>query len=194
MGRRSVGWHIVSHGFNRAAPRRGCSKLAAILGPTDPQCLGRGSVPARVIDILDNLDHFFANPIPMILTRAGFSIHGGLCFGVVAGMILVKRRSIPVIPMLDAAGKASLSRLQRSSKTFTFSGKPHSRCAGNRDHDRTEEAADQHSHRTHDPIRDSNTAVRIAAWRAAALRLRDPRRSGAPRAPNPRWNSCTEYR
>src|SRR6202046_5341720 len=38
----------------------------------------------------------------MILTRTGFSIYGGLCFGIIAGVIYIKRRSIPVIPMLDA--------------------------------------------------------------------------------------------
>ena len=52
--------------------------------------------------ILDNADRFVADPLSMILTRTGFSIYGGLCFGIVAGVIFLKRRSIPVIPMLDA--------------------------------------------------------------------------------------------
>ena len=61
-----------------------------------------GIVGARVFDILDNADRFLADPISMILTRTGFSIYGGLCFGIIAGVIFIKRRSIPVIPMLDA--------------------------------------------------------------------------------------------
>jgi phosphatidylglycerol---prolipoprotein diacylglyceryl transferase len=62
-----------------------------------------GIIGARVFDILDNADRFLADPLSMILTRTGFSIYGGLCFGVIAGVIFVKRRSIPVIPMLDAS-------------------------------------------------------------------------------------------
>ncbi len=67
-----------------------------------------GIAGARIFDILDNLDRFRANPLSMIFTRAGFSIYGGLCFGIVAGVIFVKRRSVPVIPMLDAAAPAMM--------------------------------------------------------------------------------------
>jgi phosphatidylglycerol:prolipoprotein diacylglycerol transferase len=65
-----------------------------------------GIVGARVFDILDNVDRFLADPLSMILTRTGFSIYGGLCFGILAGVIFVKRRSIPVLPMLDATAPA----------------------------------------------------------------------------------------
>lgn len=61
-----------------------------------------GIAGARVFDILDNADRFVADPLSMILTRTGFSIYGGLCFGILAGVIFLKRRSIPAIPMLDA--------------------------------------------------------------------------------------------
>jgi phosphatidylglycerol:prolipoprotein diacylglycerol transferase len=67
-----------------------------------------GIVGARVFDILDNLDRFVADPIAMILTRSGFSIYGGLFFGIVAGVIFVKRRLVPVIPMLDATAPAMM--------------------------------------------------------------------------------------
>jgi phosphatidylglycerol---prolipoprotein diacylglyceryl transferase len=61
-----------------------------------------GIIGARVFDIADNVDRFVVDPLSMILTRTGFSIYGGLCFGIIAGVIFVKRRSMPVIPMLDA--------------------------------------------------------------------------------------------
>jgi phosphatidylglycerol:prolipoprotein diacylglycerol transferase len=65
-----------------------------------------GIVGARVFDILDNADRFLADPFSMIFTRTGFSIYGGLCFGIVAGVIFLKRRSVPVVPMLDATAPA----------------------------------------------------------------------------------------
>lgn len=67
-----------------------------------------GIIGARIFDILDHFDRFIADPVSMILTRSGFSIYGGLCFGIVAGVIFVKRRSIPVIPMLDATAPAMM--------------------------------------------------------------------------------------
>jgi phosphatidylglycerol:prolipoprotein diacylglycerol transferase len=67
-----------------------------------------GIVGARVFDILDNLTRFRADPLAMIFTRAGFSVYGGLCFGIVAGVIFVKRRAVPVIPMLDATAPAMM--------------------------------------------------------------------------------------
>ena len=67
-----------------------------------------GIVGARVFDIFDNLDRFLADPLSLIFTRAGFSIYGGLCFGIVAGVIFVRRRLIPVIPMLDATAPAMM--------------------------------------------------------------------------------------
>lgn len=65
-----------------------------------------GIVGARVFDIFDHLDRFLAGPLPMILTRSGFSIYGGLCFGMVVGVIFVRRRALPVMPMLDATAPA----------------------------------------------------------------------------------------
>src|ERR1700679_1909640 len=67
-----------------------------------------GIVGARVFDIFDNADRFLADPLSMILTRTGFSIYGGLCFGILAGVIFVKLRLIPVIPMLDATAPAMM--------------------------------------------------------------------------------------
>ena len=65
-----------------------------------------GIAGARVFDILDNLDRFLADPVSMILTRSGLSIYGGLCFGIITGVIFVKRHSLPVIAMMDATAPA----------------------------------------------------------------------------------------
>lgn len=64
-----------------------------------------GILGARLFDIFDHLESFLADPLSMILTRTGFSIYGGLCFGIAAGVLFVKRRSIPVPVMLDAAAR-----------------------------------------------------------------------------------------
>jgi phosphatidylglycerol:prolipoprotein diacylglycerol transferase len=67
-----------------------------------------GFVGARVFHIIDHWSQFVADPASMIFARAGYSIFGGLCFGVIAGLIFLKRRSIPIRPMLDAAAPAMM--------------------------------------------------------------------------------------
>lgn len=67
-----------------------------------------GFVGARVFHILDHWSQFVADPASMIFARAGFSIFGGLCFGVIAGLIFLRRRAIPIRPMLDAAAPAMM--------------------------------------------------------------------------------------
>ncbi|HEV2703446.1 MAG TPA: prolipoprotein diacylglyceryl transferase family protein [Steroidobacteraceae bacterium] len=67
-----------------------------------------GIVGARLFDILDHIERFLASPMSMILTRAGFSIYGGLCFGIAVGILFVRRRSLPVRAMLDVAAPAMM--------------------------------------------------------------------------------------
>lgn len=61
-----------------------------------------GMLGARIFHILEHPDKFLHDPLGMILTTGGFSIYGGLIFGVIAGVIYLKKRSIPIVPMLDA--------------------------------------------------------------------------------------------
>lgn len=61
-----------------------------------------GIIGARLFHILENTDEFFADPLAMLLSRQGLSVYGGLIFGVIAGAVYLKKRHIPIIPMLDA--------------------------------------------------------------------------------------------
>lgn len=61
-----------------------------------------GIIGARIFHILEYPLDFIDNPMGMIFPRGGFSIYGGLIFGVIAGGVFLKRRSVPITPMLDA--------------------------------------------------------------------------------------------
>jgi phosphatidylglycerol:prolipoprotein diacylglycerol transferase len=65
-----------------------------------------GLLGARLFYIVDHVDQFLADPAAMILSRAGFSIYGGLCFGVAAGVVFLRGRRVPILPMLDATAPA----------------------------------------------------------------------------------------
>ena len=67
-----------------------------------------GIVGARCFDILDHLSEFAADPAALIFSRRGFSIYGGLIFGVAAGVWFLRRRGIPIKPMLDCVAPALL--------------------------------------------------------------------------------------
>ncbi len=67
-----------------------------------------GLIGARVFHILDFPHQFLVDPAAMIFTRGGFSIYGGLCFGLVTGILILRRRGVPIIPMLDAVAPAMM--------------------------------------------------------------------------------------
>jgi phosphatidylglycerol---prolipoprotein diacylglyceryl transferase len=80
----------------------------ALVGDLALVCAFAGIVGARVFHVVDHADQLMADPAAMIFSRAGFSIYGGLCFGVAAGVVFLKRRAVPVAPMLDAAAPAMM--------------------------------------------------------------------------------------
>ncbi len=65
-----------------------------------------GLIGARVFDVMDHPAALLVDPVGALFARSGFSIYGGLCFGFVAGLVFLKRRSLPVAPMLDATAPA----------------------------------------------------------------------------------------
>src|SRR5688572_15581195 len=67
-----------------------------------------GIVGARVFYVIDHPMQFIADPVALIFSRAGFSIYGGLLFGVCAGVLFLRRRALPIAPMLDATAPAMM--------------------------------------------------------------------------------------
>ncbi len=65
-----------------------------------------GIVGARLFHILEHWDSFVAAPWPMIFSRSGLSVFGGLMFGGVAGLVLVKRWKLAARPFFDAIAPA----------------------------------------------------------------------------------------
>lgn len=61
-----------------------------------------GLLGARLFHLLEYPTAFLANPMDMIFTRSGFSVYGGLILGGIAGAVYLKKRAVPLIPMLDA--------------------------------------------------------------------------------------------
>ena len=67
-----------------------------------------GIVGARVFYVIDHPLQFIADPAALIFSRAGFSIYGGLLFGVCAGVLFLRRRALPIAPMLDATAPSMM--------------------------------------------------------------------------------------
>lgn len=67
-----------------------------------------GLIGARVFYILDYPSEFIADPLAMIFSRGGFSIYGGLSFGIAAGVLFLRRHAIPITPILDASAPSMM--------------------------------------------------------------------------------------
>ena len=71
-------------------------------------CAVWGLIGARLFHILDYPSTFLSDPLSMIFTRSGFSIYGGLVIGTIAGILYLRKRSIPIAVSLDAAAPAMI--------------------------------------------------------------------------------------
>jgi len=67
-----------------------------------------GFVGARVFHILEHRQEFVADPWSMIFSRSGFSMLGGVVFGVITGAIHVRRRGLPVRAVCDGVAPAAM--------------------------------------------------------------------------------------
>ena len=71
-------------------------------------CAFFGIVGARIFHILDYPTEFLRDPLSMVFSRGGFSIYGGLAFGITAGIIFLRKRSVPIAVSLDAVAPAMI--------------------------------------------------------------------------------------
>jgi phosphatidylglycerol:prolipoprotein diacylglycerol transferase len=65
-----------------------------------------GIVGARIFHLLEYPGAFVADPWGMIFTRSGFTIYGGLIFGLIAGAWYARRRGIQLAALSDALAPA----------------------------------------------------------------------------------------
>ena len=100
---------IIALGFILAALF--CAKQAAKFGLTSddlfdfviwliPTCI----IGARLYYVLFKLDYFLANPSEILSLRdGGLAIYGGIIAGVITGVLVCKRKKIPVLALGDLA-------------------------------------------------------------------------------------------
>jgi phosphatidylglycerol---prolipoprotein diacylglyceryl transferase len=80
---------------NSMAPRDLMSELGVIV-------VLSGIIGARVFSIFESFDDFLANPWGAIFSRNGFTFYGALVFGTIAGVIYIKRKTLPIRAALDS--------------------------------------------------------------------------------------------
>ena len=67
-----------------------------------------GLIGARVFHLLEYWDDFIRDPMRMIFTRNGFTIFGGLVFGLLAGAVYARRHRMPLPQLADAIAPAMM--------------------------------------------------------------------------------------
>lgn len=65
-------------------------------------CAIFGVIGAHIFHLLEYPRELLQDPIAMIFSLNGFSIYGGLILGAIAGAVFLKKRAVPIFPMLDA--------------------------------------------------------------------------------------------
>ena len=67
-----------------------------------------GLVGAKVFDVIEHLDNFFADPIGTFFAFSGLTFYGGLIGGSTAALVYARRKKIPLLVLIDAAAPAMM--------------------------------------------------------------------------------------
>jgi phosphatidylglycerol:prolipoprotein diacylglycerol transferase len=68
--------------------------------------VGFGIIGARIFHLLEYPQAFLDDPLGMIFTRSGFTIYGGLIFGLTAAAVFAKRHGLSIPALADALAPA----------------------------------------------------------------------------------------
>jgi prolipoprotein diacylglyceryl transferase len=67
-----------------------------------------GLLGAKVFDVIEHLDSFFADPIGTFFSFSGLTFYGGLIGGSTAALVYARRKKIPILVLIDAAAPAMM--------------------------------------------------------------------------------------
>ncbi|NOT98109.1 MAG: prolipoprotein diacylglyceryl transferase [Sideroxydans sp.] len=67
-----------------------------------------GLLGARIFHLMEHPHEFITDPLPMIFSRGGFTIFGGLIIGTLAGVYFVKKNGLPIPALCDAVAPAMM--------------------------------------------------------------------------------------
>jgi len=94
------------HFANREAKRLVPEQPADFMGTVCITAFITGLLGARLFHILEHPVEFLAHPGDMLLSRAGFTIFGGLIVGTICGLVYCRAKRAPFGPVLDAIAPA----------------------------------------------------------------------------------------
>jgi len=69
---------------------------------------GAGLAGAKLFDGLENYQEFFQHPIQSLLSFSGLTVYGGLIVGSIAILYYIKKKGLPLLPVMDAAAPAMM--------------------------------------------------------------------------------------
>ena len=67
-----------------------------------------GLLGAKLFDVIEHLDKFFADPLGTFFSFSGLTFYGGLIGGSTAALIYARRKKIPLLVLIDAAAPAMM--------------------------------------------------------------------------------------